>query len=414
MVRRLAPHLGLDPGAVPLRVHDADHASPLGGARAAAGADGILMRPSALADPDPALFAHELAHLAQHRNRATAAVTRGSAPGVPDRRPSVTEAEAEAAALADATRHGMPLWRPRAVLPDGHLARVSGSTGVMPCRPADAGPGNTPDPGVPSLQPAVAAGETAATLSALTDVVRRTHSAELDRIKAEMSSFGEIAPDKRDYALSLLDEVPFVVAGAMVRALDSDQRQRLAQLSDRDHQRHPAAAVAVLAALKTDEMDALGDKLIKGKDAALHGVQFGRLEPTALRALYGVLGQLRDSQLAQLTGCDRRDYFRGRLAIAPPEGSDQDALESAFNNESEQDKVRRTSVGESGTPGGSQGALIDPSPTQGVDTARQARRCFIWPATTPSVAAAAAMVAIRCRRNACSRRSRRSGATTPV
>jgi hypothetical protein len=372
MVRRLAPHLGLDPGAVPLRVHDADHDGPLGGARAAAGADGLLIRPSALADPDPALFAHELAHLAQHRNRATAAVTCGSAPGVPGRRPSVTEAEAEAAALADAARYGTPLWHPRAVLPDGHLARVSGSTGVMPARPSDAGPGNTPNPGVPSLQPAVAAGQTAATLSALTDVVRRTHSAELDRIKAEMSTFGEIAPDKRDYALSLLDQVPFVVAGAMVRALDSDQRQRLAQLSDRDHQRHPAAAVAVLAALKTDEMDALGDKLIKGKDAALHGVQFGRLEPTALRALYGVLGQLRDSQLAQLTGGDQRDYFRGRLAIAPPEGSDQDALESAFNNESEQDKVSRTSIGESGTPGGSQGALIDLSPTQGVDTARQA------------------------------------------
>ena len=329
------------------------------------------MRPSALADPDPALFAHELTHLAQHRNRAAAAVTRGSAPGAPGRRPSVTEAEAEAAALADATRHGTPLWRPRAVLPDGHLARVSGSTGVMPARPSDAGPGNTPNPGVPSLQPAVAAGQTAATLSALTDVVRRTHSAELDRIKAEMSTFGEIAPDKRDYALSVLDQVPFVVGKAMVSTLDSDQRQRLAQLSDRDHQRHPAAAVAVLAALKTDEMDALGDKLIKGKDAALHGVQFGRLEPTALRALYGVLGQLRDSQLAQLTGGDRRDYFRGRLAIAPPEGSDQDALESAFNNESEQDKVRRTSIGESGTPGGSQGAetpiIISGTPQQMVN-----------------------------------------------
>ena len=153
MVRRLAPHLGLDPGAVALRVHDADHAGPLGGARAAAGADGLLMRPSALADPDPALFAHELTHLAQHRNRAAAAVTRGSAPGAPGRRPSVTEAEAEAAALADATRHGTPLWRPRAVLPDGHLARVSGSTGVMPARPSDAGPGNTPNPGVPSLPP---------------------------------------------------------------------------------------------------------------------------------------------------------------------------------------------------------------------------------------------------------------------
>ena len=337
MVRRLAPHLGLDPGAVALRVHDADHAGPLGGARAGADADGILMRPSALANPDPALFAHELTHLAQHRNRATAAVTRDSASGVLGRRPSVTEAEAEAAALADATRHGTPLWRPRAVLPDGHLARVSGSTGVMPARPSDAGPGNTPNPGVPSLQPAMAADQTAATLSALTDVVRRTHSADLDRIKAEISSFGEIAPDKRDYVLSLLDQVPFVVGKAMVSTLDSDQRQRLAQLSDRDHQRHPAAAVAVLAALKTDEMDALGDKLAKGKHAALHGVQFGRLEPTALRALYGVLGQLRDSQLAELTGGDRRDYFRGRLAIAPPEGSDADALESAFTNESRQD-----------------------------------------------------------------------------
>jgi hypothetical protein len=377
MVRRLAPHLGLDPGAVPLRVHDADQAGPLGGARAAAGADGLIMRPSALADPDLALFAHELAHLAQHRNRATAAVTRGSAPAAPGRRPSVTEAEAEAAALADAARHGIPLWHPRAVLPDGHLARDSGSTGVMPARPADAGPGNTPDPGFPSLQPAVATGQTAATLSVLTDVVRRTHSAELDRIKAEMSTFGEIAPDKRDYALSLLDQVPFVVAKAMVSTLESDQRQRLAQLSDRDHQRHPAAAVAVLAALSTGEIDALGDKLVTGRSAALHGLQFGRLEPTALRALYGFLRTLSSSQLLHLTDGDRRDYFRQHLAIAPPEGSDQDALQSALASESEQadSDPLQASVGATHPMGtsSSHGAMTPDPPGQPIYAAQEDR-----------------------------------------
>ena len=168
-----------------------------------------------------------------------------------------------------------------------------------------------------------------------------------------MSSFGEIAPDKRDYVLGLLDQVPFAVGKAMVSTLDSDQRQRLAQLSDRDHERHPAAAVAVLAALSTGEIDALGDKLTTGRSAALHGLQFGRLEPTTLRALYGFLRTLSSSQLLHLTDGDRRDYFREHLAIAPPEGSDQDALQSALASESEQDKVRRTSIGESGSPGAS-------------------------------------------------------------
>jgi hypothetical protein len=59
---------------------------------------------------------------------------------------------------------------------------------------------------------------------------------------------GARAADKRNYVLGLLDHVRFVVAKAMARTLDSDQRQRLAQLP------------AVLAALSTGEIDALGDK----------------------------------------------------------------------------------------------------------------------------------------------------------
>jgi hypothetical protein len=373
VVRRLAPHLGLDPDTVPLQVHDADHGDPLGGARAAAAADAIRMRPSELADPDPALLTHELAHIAQHRNRTAATRDQASAPAGhpsdPARRPSVTAAEAEAAALADAARYGTPLWHPRAVLPDGHLARDSGSTGVMPNRPADAGPGNTPDPGGPSLQPALDTGELAATMDALAGIVKRTRSAELDRIKAEMASFWDIAPEKRDYALGLLDQVPFVVAQAMAHGLDPDQLQRLAQLSDQDHQRHPAAAVAVLAALQTGDLDALGDMLVKGRYAALHGVQFGRLEATALRALYGVLRKLSSSQLLKLIDGDRRDYFREYLAIAPPEGSEQDAVQSAFDNERRQDRVRQATIGGPGTAGGGQGTLSTPSDTQGVDTA---------------------------------------------
>ena len=260
----------------------------------------------------------------------------------------------------------MLLWRPRAVLPDGHLARDSGSTGVV--RP---GP-PTPDPATRLTPMSLRfgppnTGQSAATLEELKQIVVRTHAAELDRIKAEMNSFWDIAADKRDYVLGMLDEVPFVVAKAMVSTLDSDQRQRLAQLSDRDHERHPAAAVAVLGALSTGEIDALGDKLTTGRSAALHGLQFGRLEPSALRALYGFLRTLSGSQLLHLTDGDRRNYFRAHLAMAPPEGSDQDALQSALASESQQDKVRRTSIGESGTPGGGQGALTDPSPTQGVD-----------------------------------------------
>ena len=144
--------------------------------------------------------------------------------------------------------------------------------------------------------------ETAATLSALTDVVRRTHSADLDRIKAEMGSFGEIAPDKRDYVLSLLDQVPFVVGKAMVSTLDSDQRQRLAQLSDRDHQRHPAAAVAVLAALKTDEIDALGDELAKGRSPRCTASSSGGSSPPRCARSTASSG----AQSSQLLRTDRR------------------------------------------------------------------------------------------------------------
>ena len=453
VVRRLAPHLGLDPDSVPLRVADAQHASSLGGARAAASADGILLRPSAIADPDPALLAHELAHFAQHRNRAVSGSGLGSgfesglgsgsvsglgsglgsgsvsglgyglgsglgpgsvsglgygsvpgpesghsgspsssaytaaagsasglAPGLPPggrlpHRPSVTSAEAEAAALADAVRQGTPLWRPSAVLPSGHLARDLGAVGVGAKRPANPVPGTSAlgsagtDPGR-SADPAGERGKVQQKADQLTDLVRQNHTAELDRLRAELSSITEQDGDKRDFLLSLLEPVPFLVARAMVRTLDPDQRRMLArQLTDAQHRAHPAAAVAVLTALDTADIDALNWQLSQGKYSPLHGLDTSRLDATALRALYSMLRQLRQHSLLELLATDRRDFFRQLLATPPPVGSEQAELETAVADEQRRQAAYSYSMGSSGTSGNGPSGADQPSQTQGVDLA---------------------------------------------
>jgi Domain of unknown function (DUF4157) len=406
VVRRLAPHLGLDPESVPLRVADAQHASSLGGARAAASADGILLRPSTLIDPDPALLAHELAHFAQHRNRAdsqsrsqsgsqsgsalggppsgsvyTAAA--GSASGLPPglppsgrlpHRPSVTSAEAEAAALADAVRYGTPLWRPSAVLPSGHLARDLGSVGVGGKRPADPVPGTsvlggaTTDPGR-SADPAGERGKVEQKAAELQQLVKANHPAELDRLRAEATDLDEQDSAKHDFLLALLEPMPFLVARAMVRSLDPPQRQALARLTDDQHRAHPAAAVAVLTALDTADIDALGRQLTEGTDSALHGLDAGRLDATALRALHSLLRRLRLQQLTDLLDTDRRDFFRELLATPAPTGSEEAELDQVLADERRRRRAYAYSLGASGPGGDGAAAAAQPAETQGVDLA---------------------------------------------
>lgn len=381
MVRRLAPHLGLEPDAVPLRVADAQNSGLLGSARGVAAADGILLRPSALTDPDPALFAHELAHIAQHRNSAAPTQSSASRPrSALDRqalaRPSVTAAEAEAAALANAARYGTALWRPSAILPSGHLARDVGSVGVAPKRPADPVPGTATTGSAStqadsSMDPAEERGELAKSASDLRDLVLKNHTGELSRIRAELGSFWDLDDEKRDYVLAVLDPVPFTVARAMMQTLDPDQRQRMARLNDQQHQAHPAAAVAVLAALDTSDIDTLGPHLTLGRNSALHGLAPDRLDATSLRALYGVLRHLRRDGLLQLLDTNRRDFFRDLLATPPPVGSEQEDLDSALADENRRARIYSYSMGSSGGAKGADNPSsgIGPGETQGVDLA---------------------------------------------
>ena len=363
LVRRLAPHLGLEPDSVPLRVAGPQHATALGAARAAASADGILLRPSALAEPDPALLAHELAHIAQHRNRTAPAPIPAPRPArgrVSDHtlplRPSVTAAESEAAALADAARYGTPLWRPLAVLPSGHLARDIGATGAVASRPVGSVPGTAPPSSV-SSQPDVAEnpaddrGDVAGLASYLQYLVKDTHAAERDRISSELHSFWETSSEARSYTLSLIEQLPFVVARALIGTLEPDQRQRLARVNADQFKAHPGACVAVLSALDGKDIEALGGALTSGTGSALYGATTDQLDPTILRALYSILHRLTQPGLLQLLDTDRRDFFRALLKSVPPAGTEEFELKAAVADEQRRHLVYQDSIGTTGTNG---------------------------------------------------------------
>ncbi len=346
VVRRMAPRLGLDADSVPLRVVAAGFDSRLGHSPAAATADAVLLRPSALTDADPAMLVHELAHIAQHRNRLrpSASAHRVPAGHAVTRTPDVTAAEAEAAALADAARTGAPLWVPRTALPDGHLARLDGASGVAAV-------------GDPSRTPEQAAAQLIADTAELNGLVASNHIAEIARIRTEIDGSPQLSNATLGVILSLLDTMPFVVARAVlgVGALSGEQRQKLAILDDAQNRNHPRSAVAVFAALTPDDIRALHDRLTTGYDAPLHGVDVTLLDAASLRALYLVLQGQSEQALTRLVGGDRREYFRGLLNSPAPQGNEATDIGTALTIERRMAYVRANSVA---TPTGTDTDLV--------------------------------------------------------
>ncbi len=339
-VRGLAPRLGLEPDSVRLRVVDSD-SDRLGHSLAGATADYVYLRPSVLLAPSLPLLAHELAHLAQHRNRTRPP----SATAHLAVRPDVITAEAEAAALAAAVAAGRQLWVPRAVLPEGHLARLDGAVGVAPAPPGPAGPGLTPATGPPT-SPAEQSTDLAKDSTKLDQLVAKNHQAEIERIRNEVRGIWELSRDKREVALGLLDPFPFVVARALVRSLKPVERRFLALVDDAQHRDHPRSAMAVLAALGPEDIKALDYRLTQGWNAPLHGVDTARLDQAALRGLQAVLTGQSDESLKRLVGSDRRDFFRKLLSTPVPWGDESADIRSALAEEERTDRVRDYSLSE--------------------------------------------------------------------
>jgi hypothetical protein len=339
-VRGLAPRLGLDPGSVRLRVVDSD-SGRLGHSLAGATADCVYLRPSALLAPSLPLLAHELAHLAQHRNRTRPP----SATAHQAVRPDITAAEAEAAALSAAIAAGRELWVPRAVLPEGHLARFDDAAGIAPASLSPAGPGLTPATGPPA-SPAEQATDLANDGTRLDQLVAKNHQAEIARIRNEVRGIWESPRDKREVVLGLLDPRPFVVARALIRSLKPVERRFLALVDDAQHRDHPRSAIAVLAALGPDDISALDYRLTLGWNAPLHGVDTARLDQAALRGLQAVLAGQSDESLKRLAGSDRGDFFRNLLAAPVPWGDESADIRSALAEEERTDRVRDYSLSE--------------------------------------------------------------------
>ncbi|GHJ47484.1 hypothetical protein Cs7R123_48260 [Catellatospora sp. TT07R-123] len=336
VVRRIAPHLGLDPDTVPLRVTES---SLLGASPAAADGQGLLLCPSAMALADAGVLAHELAHVAQHRNRVRPSASAHLAAV----RPDVTAAEAEAAAVTAAVRAGGDLWLPRAVLPDGHVARFDGASGIAPAVPA-------------------APGEVDRLTTRLTGLVRVHHAAELAAINNELDAVFTGDRSKREFVLRMIEPLPFVIARVLVRLLSPERRRMLALVDDRHHREHPEAAAAVLAALDRDDLAALGDRLARGQvgpqgpttdaDVPLHGVNLSRLGEPARRAVYLLLQSQSDAGLARLAGGDRRQYFREVMSGPAPLGDDAADLRTAVAAEERMGTARDYSLGTAQQPEG--------------------------------------------------------------
>jgi hypothetical protein len=302
LVAQLAPLLGLDPAAIRVRAGAPDARS-----RGAARTDSVQ-----IADPDRGLVVHELAHVAQHRNRETAAL-----------RPDQTRAEAEAAGLQLAQRHGRRLWLPRTALPDGHVARESGATGVAP----DTAAANAVEPN-----------DVLRLKAELFRHVEANHKAERERIASELGAVFTTTSAAIESSLALLDTLPFFTARALVLSLPSDVRLRLARLEDSHHGGHPGSAVTVLAALSAYEIIELGRTPDTRPDAspfaglysALHGLSAATLNDVQLRAALEVMRAVPEDVTLSLMRGDRREEFRTLVGTAPPPGTDADELNAAL------------------------------------------------------------------------------------
>jgi len=323
VVDTLAPLLGLDPTRVHVTVAATD-----GAAHGAAALDAITLTGGV--DPATAvtraLVLHELVHTRQHRNRAEA-----HAP-----RPDQTAAEAEAAGLAAALRAGRPLWVPRQALPDGHVAHDGGATGTAPTTAAPAAP-TTPD--VASLE------------QQLDTFVAANHAGDARMIAGQLDHpWTQTTESMIENCLRILTALQFVVARALVRALDPAVRRRLAQLRDSHHAAYPEACIAVLSALTGDELKNLGDDTVSpnstaypGAAAALHGVDPSRLSKIAMRALLATLrrvGELKIGTLTQLEKSDRGDVFRQLFQSGPDTGTDEAELRAALDGEKALAKIK--------------------------------------------------------------------------
>ena len=306
----LAPSFGLDPARVRVTVSPLD-----GAAKGAASGDTIAVFGSPTAGVLP-LLAHELVHTRQHRNRAT--VT-----------PDVTAAEAEAAGLANALREGRRLWVPREALPDGHVARDDGATGIATA---------TAHPSIPPTRRRIRAPRSSKSSS--TALVRKNHSGDIKTLKGLLDHPWTQTQDYMiENCLRILATLQFVVARALVRALDGTDRIQLALLNDDHHAAYPEQCIAVLSALTTGELSKLSgqitgpDARYPGATAALHGVAPGRLGATSRRALMRTLVRVGAATRFELVNSDRRDVFRALFSSGPDSGTDLDDLQKAIDSE---------------------------------------------------------------------------------
>ncbi|MBV9823160.1 MAG: hypothetical protein JO144_13055 [Actinobacteria bacterium] len=315
LLGNLAPLLGLDPGEVRLRLvpgAEAPHGSAAGPAVTLTGAFDPAAR------PHQALLLHELAHVRQHRNRGT-----GRA------RPDQSAAEAEAAGLAEALRQGRPLWVPRQAVPDGHLARDGGATGIAPQSAPDTAP----------AAPPVTAPDVAALERSLDRWVAANHAADVRTLTGLLDHPGtQVSEEMVENSLRLLAPLRFVVARALVRALEPRVRSQLAQLRPAHHQQYPDQAVAVLSSLNTPELAGLVGRRITaagptpGVAAVFAGLDPARLSPIARRALLGTLRRLGTVGLGELVASNR-EVFRPLLQAAPDPGTDEAELRAAIGEE---------------------------------------------------------------------------------
>jgi hypothetical protein len=207
-------------------------------------------------------------------------------------------------------------------MPDGHIAHDAGATGIAP-----------------------ATGSTAATDVAgleriLDSYVGANHSADVRAITGLLDHpWTQNTEEMIDNSLRLLATLQFVVARALVRALEPAVRKHLAQLRDAHHQKYPEQAVAVLSALSTDEQRDLGSRKVTaagpvyaGATTAFHGVNPTRLSATAMRALLSTLRRLSVTTLTELEKSNR-EVFRPLLQTGPDVGTDEVELRAAIEGE---------------------------------------------------------------------------------
>jgi hypothetical protein len=322
LVDQLAPLLGLDSSAIDVRLEGGT-----GGVDGRSGSGLIVL--SGAVDPadrvSRGVIAHELAHARQHLNHSR---------GAP---PDVTRAEAEAAGIATALAEGRPLWRPRQVLPGGHIARRDGASGVAPEAPS-ASNDRAGTTSIDSLE------------SALATDIEAYHQADIRTIEQTLDHpWTETTEGMIENCLRLLARLQFVVARSLVRSLGKEARLHLAHLNDQHHQQFPDAAVAVLAALSSDELKLLDAYTVtpSGREGgaatrAIHGVDPSRLSSVARRALLGVLRRFPTGTLVELEKGDRRATFRSLLQSVPDASTDETELRTALTEEAQRHRAEAT------------------------------------------------------------------------